>query len=92
MKGEAEQAGLTKAGYSQDRQAGTPSQKCSVVVCCHVRPKQTLVVPLGVHLAVTDLGPNTTPLKVGDGLDSYADVSRLISTQDCECAHGATLH
>lgn len=90
VKCETEQTGRTKADYSQDRWAGTPGQKCSVVVCCNFRHKQTSFVPLGVHLAVTELGQNTTSLKVGDELDSSADLSGLISVQDCVCSWGYT--
>lgn len=81
-----EQDELKKAGYCQDKQAGTPGQKFSVIVWHLLRPKQTLTKPLGVHLAVTELEPNIPSLKVGDGLDSYADLLGLISTQDRECS------
>ena len=70
---------------------GKHGQKFSVIVCCHLRPKKTLVLPLDAHLAVTELGPKTISLKVGDGLDSYADLSRLVSNQDCEWSHEGTL-
>lgn len=92
VKAEAEHSGLTKIGYSQDRQTGTPGHKCSLTVFCHLRPKRTLIMPLGFCLAVTGLVLNTPSLNVEDGLDSSTDLSGLISNQDCECVHGNTFH
>lgn len=90
VKGKAEHSELTKTGYTQDRQTGTPGQKCSVIVFCHL--KQTLIMPIGFCLAVTELGLNTPSLNVEDGLDSSTDLSGLISYQDCECTRGNTFH